>query len=111
MQGTHIMLVIIITCSLEVLLVLLRRFHCRRELGLLAKLLPKEVETDGDWHANRGKTAKKCSGPLDAKIVEHLASKQWEASCGKRSEKGVCCDSRGSANSIVSYSHRKDTGM
>ena len=52
---------------------LLHRLEVRRKSTLHAKSFPEEIEDHRDGHENRGNTAKKRTGPLNAHALEHLA--------------------------------------
>lgn len=108
-QGGHAVLVVVVANAAvavgvvttdALLVLLLGRDHGGGEAGLLAELLAKQVEANGDGNAQGGEAAEQRGGPLDAEAVEHLAREQGEAGGGDGAEKGVGGNGGGGAGKV-----------
>lgn len=79
-QGHKMMLIIIVLLTLTVIRRCRFWLHCGREFALLAQLLAEKVEADGNWDHGRSETTEERACPLNAKVGEHLAGEEGEAS-------------------------------
>jgi hypothetical protein len=73
MQCNEVAIIVRQVLALTILRGYRLALHRRRKFALLAQLLTEYVETYRDRDHSSGKAAKQCAGPLNAKIIEHLA--------------------------------------
>lgn len=104
MQCRELMLIVIVLIGWPFTLAVICRhglgLHGGCELALLTQPLSEDVEAYRYRNHCSSETSKKCTCPLNTKVVEHLARKERKAGADDGSQEGVGCNGRRRAGTV-----------